>query len=129
MEFMACATKTLHPNTDVLLTVVLVSPPYIYYIEVALVGHALACTYLNTYLGAVRHRAIAAAQHNVGQTDHLHSRVGSKAPVDWQFGSASKATPLRRWLSGPGGRWQRGPIPCPCGSTPSPKCTTLDRSQ
>jgi hypothetical protein len=74
MEFMACATKTLHPNTDVLLTVVLVSPPYIYYIEVALVGHALACTYLNTYLGAVRHRAIAAAQHKPA-TSRQHTRV------------------------------------------------------
>ena len=42
----------------------------------------------------MRHRAIAAAQHNVGPTDHLLTVERAQGHrMIWQYGSAIKATP------------------------------------
>ena len=75
----------------------------------------------------MRHRAIAAAQHNVGPTDHLLTVERAQGHrMIWQYGSAIKATPHDAWLADPGGRWQQGPIPCPYGSAPSRRVHPLD---
>lgn len=67
------------------------------------------------------HRSIATAQHDAGQTNHLHSRVGSRAPVDWQYGLVSKAPRKEsHCISGP--LYEMRPAHCFNLSSQKPPC-------